>query len=363
VIRDRVERARSLLGDRELDMLLVGQSTDFRYLTGRRIGLTERLTALLLPSSGRPQIVVPRLTEPLLGAIHGDADVHPWADGEDPVDRVVELLTAAGVRRVAIGEELWSSYLFALQARLPHVEFVPGAGVLRDLRAVKAQDEIDCLVEAGRRHDLVYEEFCATKTMIGRTELEIQRDIRELMIHHGLADIVWVDVGAGPNGASPLHPGGDRVVQPGDPVVLDYAGSWGGYYGDICRVPVAGEPSAEFVRAYEAVADAVQAAYDRVRPGVPCEDLDRAARDVIEARGFGEHFLHRLGHGIGLAAHEHPYLVTGNREPLAAGMAFSIEPGIYIEGQWGVRIEDIVVVTADGALNTNAARRDLVCLS
>jgi Xaa-Pro aminopeptidase len=183
------------------------------------------------------------------------------------------------------------------------------------------------------------------------------------MIHHGLSDIVWVDVGAGPNSASPLHPGGDRRIELGDPVVIDYSGSWEGYYGDICRTPVAGKSSTELQVAYDAVIDAMNAAFDCIRPGVTAEAVDRAAREVIQDRGFGEQFIHRLGHGIGLAPHEHPYIVEGNPEPLDVGHAFSVEPGIYFPDRWGIRVEDIVVVTGDGMRNLDAgATRDLVVL-
>ena len=363
MILDRVTRAADLLREQEIDLLVVGQSADFRYLTGHKIGLTERLTALVLPAKGRPTIIVPRLSEPILVGVHAHADVRPWADGTNPVDSVVEVIEASGSRRVAIGEELWSSYVLELIARLPRVEFVPGNQIMRTLRVAKTQDEVEKLAEASRIHDVVYEEFVAGNRLIGRTELDIQGQIRTLMAHHGLTEILWIDIGGGPNGASPLHPGGNRAVNRGEPVVIDFAGSWEGYFGDTCRTPVAGEPTDEFVRAYETVKKAVDAAFDAVHPGVACEDLDRTARTVVEDAGFGEHFLHRLGHGIGLSFHEHPYLVTGNRELLVPGMAFSIEPGIYVRDAWGVRIEDIVAVTADGGRRLNNSTRELVCLS
>jgi Xaa-Pro aminopeptidase len=363
MILDRVARATNLLREQEIDLLVVGQSADFRYLTGHKIGLTERLTALLLPASGRPSVIVPRLSEPILGGVHAHADVRPWADGSNPVDYVVEAIEASGARRVAIAEELWSSYVLELTKRLPLVAFVPGNPIMRALRVAKTQDEVEKLAEASRIHDVVYEEFVAGDRLIGRTELDVQNQIRTLMAHHGLTEILWIDIGGGPNGASPLHPGGARVIQRGEPVVIDFAGSWEGYFGDTCRTPVAGEPSAEFTRAYATVKVAVDAAFEAVRPGVACEDLDRTARAVIESAGFGQYFLHRLGHGIGLSFHEHPYLVAGNRELLVPGMAFSIEPGIYVADSWGVRIEDIVAVTENGGRRLNNSTRELVCLS
>ena len=363
MILERVARVTDLLREQELDLLVVGQSADFRYLTGRKIGLTERLTALVVPARGRPIVVVPRLSEPILEGVHAHADVRPWSDGQNPVDYVVQAIEASNARHVAIGEELWSSYLLELTERLPQVTFVSGNPIMRTLRVAKTPDEVEALAEASRLHDVVYEEFVAGNRLIGRTELDIQVQFRNLMSHHGLSDILWVDIGGGPNGASPLHPGGERVVEAGEPVVIDYAGSWQGYFGDICRTPVAGAPTDEFAHAYATVKQAVDAAFEAVRPGIACEDLDGVARAVVDRAGFGENFMHRLGHGIGLSFHEHPYLVSGNRELLVPGMAFSIEPGIYIAESWGVRIEDIVVVTDTGGRRLNESTRDLVCLS
>jgi Xaa-Pro aminopeptidase len=363
VINERLSRARALLAEQELDLLLVNQGVDFRFLTGKKIGLTERLTALMVPAKGRPTIVTPAIWKPLLGPIEESTDVHTWVDGQEPLDLVERYLRESGARRVAVNEDFWSSYLLELRRRLSDLEFTSAVPVTRALRAVKSPDEIEKLAEACRRHDLVYQEFCASGPMTGRTEDEIQAQLRNLMIAHGLSDIIWIDVGTGADTSSPLHPGGDTRVKPGDPVMLDYAGAWEGYYGDICRMPMAGDPNPEYLRAYEAIVDAMDAAFAVVRPGVPAQEVDRAARAVIESRGFGKYFYHRLGHGIGLAGHEHPYIIEGNADSLQSGNTFSIEPGIYIAGNWGIRIEDIVAVTADGIRDLDAAAtRELVIL-
>jgi Xaa-Pro aminopeptidase len=167
-------------------------------------------------------------------------------------------------------------------------------------------------------------------------------------------------VGSGPTGASPHHDAGDRVIQPGDAVVLDYGGRFGGYCSDMTRTVSVGEPPPEVKEVHAVVREAQEASFRSVRPGVPAQEIDRAARRVIEEAGYGDRFIHRTGHGIGLDEHETPYIVEGNDEPLEPGMCFSIEPGIYLEGRFGVRLEDIVTVTLDGARRLNEAPRDLV---
>lgn len=359
----RISRAHELLEENRVDLLLVGPSADFRYLTGKKIGLTERLTSLVMgPSIQRPCVVVPRLTEPILGEFRELADIHTWADGDSPIHAVANIIVRSRATSVAVAEEFWSGHLLELKVNLPEVEFTSAAPLFHSLRLHKSAEELEHLAEASRRHDLVFEAFRANGSILRRTELQIQAEIRELMSLHGLTDIAWIDVGSGPNSASPLHSGGDRQIQAGDPVVLDFAGAWRGYYGDICRTVFAGEPSAQMVDVYEAVAAAQERALRLARPGESCETIDRAAQEVIEQCGYGEAALHRVGHGIGLAAHEHPYIVDGNTELLAVGMTFSLEPGIYIAEQFGVRIEDIIVMEATGARRLNHAAREVVVL-
>jgi Xaa-Pro aminopeptidase len=233
---------------------------------------------------------------------------------------------------------------------------------MRDLRVRKDPTELERLAEASRRHDLVFDDLCADGTLVGSTENEITARIRSLMAHHDLADVAWIDVSAGPDTASALHAGGDRPVQSGDPVVIDFAGAWEGYFGDICRTPIAGEPALELTAIYAVVLEAIETAFDGIRPGMTAQAVDQLARGVIDAHDYGEFFVHRLGHGVGVSPHEHPYLVPGNADPLESGMTFSIEPGIYIPERFGIRIEDIVAVTASGARRLNNARRELTVL-
>ena len=227
---------------------------------------------------------------------------------------------------------------------------------------MKDSAELDLLREASRRTDAAWEEFCATERLTGRSEREVADRLTAIMAKHGMPEIAFMIVGSGPNGASPHHHTGDRVIEQGDPVVIDFGGIHEGYFSDITRTPVAGDPHPDFVQIYNVVLEAQQAAFESIKPGVACQQVDRAARKVITDHGFGEYFIHRLGHGIGLTGHEDPYLVEGNSEPMQAGMVFSDEPGIYIPDRWGVRIEDSVAVTESGAERLNHVTRELTSL-
>jgi D-alanyl-D-alanine dipeptidase len=193
----------------------------------------------------------------------------------------------------------------------------------------------------------------------GRSEQEVASDLADLLVRNGHDRADFTIVASGPNGASPHHEPGERTILPRDAVVMDFGGALAGYFSDTTRTVVVGEPPEGFEEAYAAVHEAQSAAAAAVRPGREAQEIDRAARGVIEAAGFGERFIHRTGHGIGLEVHEPPYMVEGDRTLLATGMTFSVEPGIYLEGRFGIRIEDIVTVTEDGVERLNRSTRDL----
>ncbi|GGF54677.1 dipeptidase [Azorhizobium oxalatiphilum] len=346
-----------------IDLLLIGPSAGFRYFAGRDAILTERFVALGLFADGQEIVFSPRLQAPLYEGLPGLA-VCIWDEAEPMLSGVAAVAQAAGVKTIAVNTEFWSGFLLQLTALLPGVSVVPGAALVETPRLIKSEEEIAALQAAADRIDAVWSRFCAmTPTMVGRTELELRAVIDGLMREEGFSEVSWVDVGAGANGASSLHHGSDHVIQPGEPVVFDYAGCFEGYYGDICRVAVSGAPDPEYVAVYDIVRQAQEAAFRAVRPGVPAQEIDAVGRRIIADAGYGERFTHRLGHGIGLAAHEGPYLVAGNTQALEPGMTFSDEPGIYIPGRFGVRIEDIIVVTQDGARRLTQSPRDLVRLS
>jgi Xaa-Pro aminopeptidase len=249
-------------------------------------------------------------------------------------------------------------HVLGLQRALPGSSYVSMTEGLPMLRAVKSPHELERMAAAGAAADAAFTDLLGVR-FAGRTERAVAADLTDLLLRHDHSSVDFAIVGSGPNGANPHHEAGDRMIQPGDVVVLDFGGFVDGYGSDTTRTVSVGEPSADAVRVHDIVRRAQQAGFDAVRPGIACEEIDRAARLVIEAEGLGERFLHRTGHGIGLTTHEPPYIVEGERRPLEPGMCFSIEPGIYLAGDFGVRIEDIVTVTQDGGSRLNSTPRDL----
>jgi Xaa-Pro aminopeptidase len=345
-----------------IDLMVIGPSADFCYFTSREPHPSERLTALVIPRSGEATIIVPRLEAPLLAGLEDRFHFSIWTETENPIARIADLASANDAQTIAVNDEFWSGFLLQLQEYAPSLTYRWGAPVLARLREVKDAAELTLLREASRRTDSAWEAFIATATLTGRTELQVAARIRELMAAHGMQVVAFCIVASGPNSASPHHEASDRVIDFGDPVVIDFGGPYQGYYSDITRTVVAGEPEPDFVSVYGVVQAAQQGAFEAIAPGMPCQDVDRAARRVITEYGYGEYFIHRTGHGLGLSEHEAPYLVEGNRQPLEPGMVISDEPGVYIPGRWGVRIEDAVVVTSNGAERFNHASRELQAL-
>ncbi|WP_245597180.1 M24 family metallopeptidase [Jiangella gansuensis] len=359
----RLDRARSTAGAAGLDALLITPGAALRYLIGYDAIPLERLTCLVLPVVGPATLVVPELEAPAAVASGvGDLRVRllPWAETDDPVALVAGLVPHA--RRVGLDDQMWAEKVLRLRAAMPDAEQRPAGAVLATLRMRKAPDEIDALREAGAAIDRVHARM-GEWLRPGRTEAEVGRDIAEAIVAEGHARVDFVIVAAGPNSASPHHETSDRVIEMGEPVVVDIGGTTpAGYCSDSTRTYAAGEPPAEFVAAHDALVRAQEAAVRHVMPGVSAGSVDLAARDVLHAAGLGEHFIHRTGHGIGLETHEEPYIVGGNAMLLEAGMAFSVEPGFYLPGRYGARLEDIVVVTDTGAERLNNRPRDLLVL-
>jgi Xaa-Pro aminopeptidase len=283
-----------------------------------------------------------------------------WGDGQDPYDMVHEILP--GVGTYGLTDTMWAMHVLGFRHALPGSTFVLASGVISRLRIRKDPGEIDLLAAAGRSADESFARI-VQETFAGRTEQDVSRALARYLVEtgHDLAD--FGIVGSGPNGASPHHESGPRVIQAGDTVVLDFGGRASGYFSDITRTVSVGEPTGEVKEVHEIVREAQEAAFRAARTGAPAQDVDRAARTVITEAGYGQAFIHRTGHGIGLEVHEPPYMVEGNTQPLEPGMCFSIEPGIYLEGRFGVRIEDQVAVTEDGAVRLNNAPRDLAVVS
>ncbi|MEX2275444.1 MAG: Xaa-Pro peptidase family protein [Actinomycetota bacterium] len=357
---ERLARTREALGASGLDALLVAPSPDLSYLAGYDPPPLERLTLLVVRPEADPVLVVPELERPLAQASPAGSlfEIRSWRDAEDPYAIVAGML--GGAHRAAITDRAWASHALRITRAAPYAELVPTSDAIPLLRAVKDDREIDDLARAGLGADQAFAEIVG-EPFAGRTERDIATDLARLLREHGHTQINFTIVGSGPNAASPHHDPTDRTIRVSEPVVMDFGGRIDtGYCSDVTRTVVVGDVHAEVSEVHEVVRTAQQAAFEAIRPGVTAEEVDRAAREVIEAAGYGERFVHRTGHGIGLEEHEPPFIVAGNRDLLATGMVFSIEPGIYLEGRFGVRIEDIVVVTEDGARRLNDAPREPV---
>ena len=361
---DRLHRAREATARAGLDALLISPGADLRYLTGYDAKPLERLTCLVLPADGDPFLLVPALEELAAQASPaGDLgiEITGWDETDDPYALVAARLPAR-TARVGVDNRMWAEKTLAFRTQLPDVRQELAGEVLNGLRMRKTLQEAAALRRAGAAIDRVHSRM-GEWLRAGRTEREVGRDIADAIIAEGHVRVDFVIVGSGPNSASPHHELSDRTIRPGDPVVVDIGGTTlDGYCSDSTRVYAVGEPPAEFRRLYDVLLSAQRAQTDAVRPGITAGQLDAVGRDLITDAGHGPHFIHRTGHGIGLESHEEPYIVTGNPLPLAPGMAFSVEPGIYLPGRYGARIEDIVICTEEGGERLNRTPRDLVVL-
>jgi Xaa-Pro aminopeptidase len=363
-LRARLDRARAAAAAAGTDALLIAPGSDLRYLIGQAGGSFERLTTLVVPADGTPALVVPKLEAPGYADVPTDelgVELLTWVDGDDPYELVAGRLGKPG--RVAVSDFTPALHVLALRNALGDAEQTLAGPVVRELRMRKDAAEIVSLREAGAAIDRVHARV-PEWLRPGRTEAEVGADIAAAIVEEGHLQADFVIVGSGPNGASPHHDVSDRVITKGDVVVVDIGGPLpAGYNSDSTRTYAVGAPrDADVAETYAVLQRAQAAAVAAVKPGVTAEQVDAAARDVITEAGFGEYFIHRTGHGIGLDVHEEPYIIAGNTLPLEPGMAFSVEPGIYQPGRWGARIEDIVIVTEDGVESVNNQPHELVVL-
>ena len=361
---DRLDRARKVAADAGIDALLVTPGPDLRYLTGYEALPLERLTCLVVPVEAEPFLVVPGLEKPAAEASPAAAlgiDILGWAETDDPYALLARRLPA-GTRRLGLDNHMWAEKVLAFRAALPDAEQSLAGDVLRELRMRKSAAEIEALRRAGAAIDRVHARV-GQWLRAGRTEREVGSDIADAIIAEGHTRVDFVIVASGPNGASPHHDVSDRVIEPGDTVVVDIGGTMpDGYCSDETRTYSVGEPPEDFRRYYEVLLRAQAAQTAAVRPGITAEQLDAVGRDIITEAGYGEYFIHRTGHGIGLETHEEPYIVSGSALALEPGMAFSVEPGIYLPGRHGARIEDIVVCGERAGDPMNLRPHELVVL-
>ncbi len=364
VFADRLARTRSAMREQGIDVTLLSVGLDMPYLTGYHAMPLERLTMLVLPVDGEATLVVPRLEAPRVNHLPEVFDMVPWGETEDPVALTASLVRSSSAARVvAIGDTMWARFLVDLMPELPGSTYRRAVEVLGPIRMRKDAAEIAALRAAGAAADRVAAQLHAGDIpLVGRTEAQVSADISARLLAEGHDVVNFAIVAAGENAASPHHHPGSRVIERGEIVLCDFGGTMNGYCSDITRCVHLGPVPGDIAEAYAVLKESEAAGVRAATVGAPCEDVDRAARDVIEAAGFGEYFIHRTGHGIGMDAHEDPYMVSGNTLPLEPGHAFSVEPGIYVAGKWGMRLEDIVVATTSGPDSMNHADHDLIVL-
>jgi Xaa-Pro aminopeptidase len=362
---ERMDRVRDAMAGAGVDVVLLSVGPDLPWLTGYEAMPLERLTMLVVPRDAHPVLVVPALEAPRVVERPDVFAVDPWSEEQDPVARVAELVGAAGT--VAVGDRTWARFVLDLQAVVaPGVRWRRASDVVGPLRARKDPAEVEALSAAAAAADRVAAQLQAGEIpLVGRTEAQVSADIGRRLLAEGHARVNFAIVATGPNAASPHHEPGPTVIEPGDVVLCDFGGTWpteggAGYCSDITRCVAVGPPPAEVAEAYSTLQAAQARAVAAAVVGTPCEAVDAAARTPITEAGFGDRFIHRTGHGIGVEEHEDPYIVVGNDEPLRPGHAFSVEPGIYTPGRWGLRLEDIVVASDDGPVPLNRAAHDLV---
>lgn len=365
-LQKRIANTQAVMNERGIDFLFVAPSADLIYLMGLNAHASERLALLIIPKSGKSTFVTPVLERSRAFGKEDLVDVRTWEETEQPVSLVREIVSGSGGVKnpsIAVSDQMRAGFLVRMLEQIPDAAFSSATGIIRELRMVKDADEIENLKRAAAMADAAWEEFVATVKLTGKTERQAATELTALRAKHGL-EVGGIGICAsGPdNSAAPHHSTGERVIQTGDSVVFDFGGKYNEYTADVTRTVHIGEPGDEYRKCYDIVLKANEAAYAAFKPGAACQDVDKAARDVISQAGYGEYFVHRLGHGLGLDGHEEPYLVGGNTLPLQPGMAFSDEPGIYIPGKFGIRIEDAVIVTETGGEKINHCNRDLTVM-
>ncbi|MCU0493457.1 MAG: Xaa-Pro peptidase family protein [Chloroflexaceae bacterium] len=367
--QDRLNRLTAAVQQAGLAGLALMPAANLKYLTGLTFHQGKRLTLVLVPADGSaPCFIIPALE---LTQAQANATLpmryFPWHDADGPGEALRQAVQDGfgGTPKGAIGVEytaLRVMELRALEQAAPGLATVDGTPLLASLRMVKDDAEQAAMAEAARMVEVALERVI-NQMQVGMTERDVSAIItREIMATGATGESFDNIVASGPNSANPHHNNTDRPLQAGDLVILDCGAAYGGYYSDITRTVAMGEPGPEARRIYELVQAANEAGRAAVRPGATGHEVDRAARSVITNGGFGPYFVHRTGHGLGIETHELPDMVAGNHQPLAVGTTFTIEPGIYVPGMGGVRIEDDMVVTEEGGRSFTSFRRELLVL-
>jgi Xaa-Pro aminopeptidase len=350
--------------EKEIDVLFLAPGPNMYYLSGFLEEPGERLFSLIVPQSGEPFFIVPKMYEQHVRVFTWVEKLVCWEDSENPNTVLSATMSRVITKRpaIAVDSTMWSRFLLMLLAILPDAEYLDAASVMNPLRINKTSEEILLMARSAEIADVAFTET-VKECREGMTEHEVAAKIVNEMRRLGADSVNFEPItGSGPNGALPHHRSGDRRLQRGDLVVLDYGCVCHGYFSDITRTIAVGGCDDERRKVYSIVRSAQEKAFQAAAEGVEAQNVDKAAREVIEAAGYGSFFVHRTGHGIGLEVHEEPYIVAGNPMKLEEGMAFSIEPGIYLPEKFGVRIEDAVVIQAGRAQRLNKCTHELVII-
>jgi Xaa-Pro aminopeptidase len=352
----RISRLQDLMGETGIDAVLLTAGADMPYFSGYSAMPLERITAFVVGREEDPTLFVPRLEAPRVAK--GNFEIVAWGETDDPIGLVVKRLGSSST--VAVGETMWSSFLLDFQSRMGGVEWSVASDLTRELRMRKEPGEIDRLRRAAEATDRVLARIPSEVQFAGRAQSAVAADFARMTVEEGHDRSWFTIIASGPDSASPHHETGSRQIEEGDMVVCDFGGIIDGYCSDVTRTFVVGAPTPKQQEVHDIVVSANVAGRAAIAPGVSCQEIDAAARRVIEDGGYGRYFIHRTGHGIGLEGHEHPYIVEGNDLALEAGMTFSVEPGVYIPGEFGVRVEDIVACGRESVDDLNRADRSLV---
>jgi Xaa-Pro aminopeptidase len=362
VYADRLRRVREAMSADGVDAVLLSVGHDLPYLTGYTAMPLERLTMLVVPRDGDARLLIPGLEAARVAEQPGVFELVPWGETDDPTAIVASQIQGAG--KIAVGDQMWARFLVELLPQLPGSSFVRAVDVVGALRRTKDEAEIDALAAAGAAVDVIAGELQRGEIpLVGRTEADVSAHLGRRIIEEGHQKVNFAIVAAGANASSPHHHPGDRVIAEDEIVLCDFGGTMNGYCSDTTRCVVTGDVPSDIAEAYAVLHEAQAAGVAAATVGTPCQDVDRITRRVIDDAGFGEYFIHRTGHGIGLEEHEDPYIVEGNEMPLEHGHAFSVEPGIYVPGEWGMRLEDIAVATDEGPRPLNNSDHGLFSVS
>lgn len=358
----RVDTVQKLMQQHSVDYLLLGPTANMYYFSGLQTSPDERLQLVIIPSTGQTGAVLPAMYREKALAVFGDSvQLVSWSDSEDPFQIACQKFIGTNAYQIAVDNTLRADHLIGLIKLFPLCHFEPASQLTGKIRIYKDQHEIKLMAGAGEAADRVMEKVQA-EISPGITESELALFI-EVEYKKVADDISFKPiVASGPNAALPHHSPGERKLENGDFVVIDCGALIEGYCSDITRTFCLGRASADMKKVYQTVQEANDMAYHSLEKSqeLSAQGLDSIARSHIDQSGYGQYFIHRLGHGIGLEVHEDPYLVEGNSEILSTGMAFTIEPGIYIPDQFGVRIEDTVVITDHGLQRLTGFSRDLI---